>query len=204
MVYICYMVNDRVMLVVIYVLSIEWFLFLFRQVFCRIRIQMNVFKYNITRRWKKKKKFSFFLSFFLSSLRYDLSVARIYRVVVIVNRFCRQVVYSAFSLMTPIAARENAPAKVPQTYVFIWPASVMGSWLLQLRQAQSPQTNVTHQFMFNPNKAFAPFARTACMFKRRPRHRMPHSWVRQIIDGVAVAVMFSASQLSVLNPNEQQ
>ena len=30
MVYICYMVNDRVMLVVIYVLSIEWFLFLFR------------------------------------------------------------------------------------------------------------------------------------------------------------------------------
>ena len=91
---------------------------------------MNVFKYNITRRWKKKK-FSFFLSFFLSSsLRYDLSVARIYRVVVIVNRFCRQVVYSAFSLMTPIAARENAPAKVPQTYVFIWPASVMRSWLL--------------------------------------------------------------------------
>ena len=29
---------------------------------------MNVFKYNITRRWKKKK-FSFFLSFFFFTLR---------------------------------------------------------------------------------------------------------------------------------------
>ena len=60
----------------------------------------------------------FFLSFFLSSsLRYDLSVARIYRVVVIVNRFCRQVVYSAFSLMTPIAARENAQSSQADAWV---------------------------------------------------------------------------------------